>query len=432
MKYLKIKNYLLLLLIAAIVVSACNKDVEQFPDIQVEKPGTALAGIADTLASSARSNNSLYSAIIKKAGMAEILNNRSSAYTIYVPSNAAVKTLITALTGGAVPAGSPDAVYLGFIQSANFTEATAKGIVSYNTLPGKINYTTLGTTFPNYQAPSIFNPMPSLSALLRLTIFPSARNGNFVNNVPVIAAGIEAGNGIIYETGAVVVPPQRYLWDRINTDPDFTYLKAAVLRADSGTVAGNPASSLVAALQSIGANLTVFAPSDAVFKATLYTLAYPVVRAGIYAQARAGGLSEVAANAYADSEAPANTTALTGTPAVFSNPVLFSVLPAISVRGVIAYHILGSRAFANNFPATAANFPTLLNGSIAAHPGVVLQATFAGPMVTAATVKGAVNPTAANIAINPTPDPNGTSDQHYLNGVLHKINQVLMPMQLTF
>ena len=34
---------------------------------------------------------------------------------------------------------------------------------------------------------------------------------------------------------------------------------------------------------------------------------------------------------------------------------------------------------------------------------------------------------ASNIAINPTPAPGGTSDQHYLNGVIHKIDQVLRP-----
>ena len=33
----------------------------------------------------------------------------------------------------------------------------------------------------------------------------------------------------------------------------------------------------------------------------------------------------------------------------------------------------------------------------------------------------------ANIIINGTPAPNGSSDQFYINGTLHKINQVLLP-----
>jgi len=61
---------------------------------------------------------------------------------------------------------------------------------------------------------------------------------------------------------------------------------------------------------------------------------------------------------------------------------------------------------------------------------VGLKVTFTGPTtITSATVKGvgAANTTASNIAINPTPDPNGTSDQHFINGTLHKIDQVLFP-----
>jgi hypothetical protein len=69
----------------------------------------------------------------------------------------------------------------------------------------------------------------------------------------------------------------------------------------------------------------------------------------------------------------------------------------------------------------------LLNGAIPGHPGIGLQATFTGSFVSSATVKGAANATAAKILINPTPAPSGTSDQFYLNGVLHKIDQVLLP-----
>lgn len=421
---LKIFN-VLLGLIAILFFSACNKDVEQFPDIVL--PGTnPSSGLATALASNA--NYSLYNAIVIKSGMSATLNDSARTMTMFVPSNAAVKQAISLLTSGQVPVNASDAVFLGFINGANFTQETAAGIVAYNLVPQKIDYAAIPTTLPNFQYPSFLNPAPQLSALLRLTTFPSKTNGNFVNNVPVTSAAMNAGNGVMYETGALVAPPRRYLWERISTDPGLSYLKAAIERADSGSVAGDPKSSLVAGLQSIGANLTVFAPSDAAFKATLYVLAFPSVRAYIFGQAKAAGAPDAVANAMADAQAPAQTTALVSSPTVFSNPLLFSSLTAERVKGVVVYHILASRAFLNNFPTTQTNYPTLLNGAVASHPGVGLKVTMTGPMAVSATVKGAVNGSAANITANPTPEPGGTSDQHYLNGVIHKIDQVLLPM----
>ena len=88
----------------------------------------------------------------------------------------------------------------------------------------------------------------------------------------------------------------------------------------------------------------------------------------------------------------------------------------------------GIRVFSVNIPTTATAVKTLLNsagGPYALHPGVMIQATFTGPVVTAATVKGAANTTASNILISFSPP--FTSDLHYVNGVIHKIDQVLRP-----
>ncbi|HUM65174.1 MAG TPA: hypothetical protein PLV32_04990, partial [Chitinophagaceae bacterium] len=87
--------------------------------------------------------------------------------------------------------------------------------------------------------------------------------------------------------------------------------------------------------------------------------------------------------------------------------------------------ILGNRAFSVNMPAGMTSVPTLLNSAIPGHPGVGIQATLGLAGVTTALVKGAANATAANILINPL--PGGSSDQHFINGVLHKIDQVLLP-----
>ncbi|MEI2749373.1 MAG: hypothetical protein V9E88_11505 [Ferruginibacter sp.] len=189
------------------------------------------------------------------------------------------------------------------------------------------------------------------------------------------------------------------------------YLKAAIARADSGTAAPG---FLVGALSNIGANLTVFAPTDAAFQGTITALVTQVLI----------GLGVPPATA------AAQAAALASSPTIFSNPNLFPYLPAQTVKGILVYHLLGSRAFTNNLPTDATAFPTLLNGAVPAHPGLTIQATFGVPFVTSATVKGLANPAPANIVINASPllpDPVGSSDQHYLNGVIHKIDQVLLP-----
>ncbi|CAN5782744.1 hypothetical protein BH11BAC4_BH11BAC4_25340 [soil metagenome] len=411
MKYINksTKTSFLLGLAAMLVFSSCNKDLEQFP-------GTPAAGISTDPALGdvikANADDSLYYRMIVKSGLLATINNKTTTYTMFVPGNSAMRSFITAASGGLVPPGAPDAVFSGFI-TANLPAASAAGIVSYNTCPQALFSSSIPSTFPNFQYPSILNPAPTLSALLRLTTFPTTNNGAWLNNVPIVPAlNVVAGNGVIHHIAAVVTPPQRYLWDRINTDAGLTYLKAAIIRADSGTIAPG---TLVGALSNIGANLTVFAPTDAAFQATLTGAIYQ----GLVAAGYPAGASTFA-----------TASALASSPTVFSNPLLYSVLTARTVQGIVVYHVLGTRAFTNNFPTTATLVKTLLNGGVPTHPGISIKATFGVPFVTAATIKGLGNATDANVIINAAPlipDPSGTSDQHYLNGVLHKIDQVLLP-----
>lgn len=409
----KIITPLLLAVLCFIILSACNKQVEQFSEAAPVTPtGQALG---EKLASTP--NDSLYYRLIVTAGLQGMINNKSTAFTMFVPDNNAMKIFINALSGGLVPLAAPDAVFSGFI-TANISKANAAGIVSYNIVPQALPSASIPSTFPNFQYPTILNPAPSVSALLRLTTFPTTRNGAWINNIPLTGAAVAAANGLIYQSAFLVTPPQRFLWDRINTDPGLTYLKAAIIRADSGLAATAP-TSLVGALNNIGANLTVFAPTDSAFKAG----AQSTIKAGLVAMGVPVGTADIQA------------TFLASTPDVFNNPLLFSVLTAETVKGLIVYHILGSRAFTNNISTTPINSPTLLNSAISIHPGVTLQAIFGGapayPFATSATVKGAANATPSNIIINSSPllpDPFGTSDQHYLNGVLHKIDQVMRPL----
>lgn len=245
---------------------------------------------------------------------------------------------------------------------------------------------------------------------------------------------------MIHKTATLVAPPTQFLWDRINADPNLTYLKAAIQRADSGTVA---AATLQAALLNPAASLTVFAPSNLAFQQALtgqITLALipivtqqliPVITAQLIAGGATPAQAAAQAPALAAQQAPAiaqgQATALSSTPAVFSNPALFGALSAQTVKGLVVYHLLSVRTFSVNIPTSSFTVRTLLNSAIPLHPGVMIQATFGSTGVTAATVKGLANTSNSNILINPTPAPGGTSDQHYINGVLHVINQALRP-----
>jgi uncharacterized surface protein with fasciclin (FAS1) repeats len=211
----------------------------------------------------------------------------------------------------------------------------------------------------------------------------------------LVAVDNAVANGIIHTSAAVAVPPSKVLYQRIAADADMTIFNAAVSRADSG-VAPTTSASLIWAFSNFGPNFTVFVPTNLAMKQLISALT--------------GGLIPV------------------GAPdATFIGFLGSNNLTTQTVKGIVVYHILGSRAFLNNFPTTATSYQTLLNSAVPTHPGVSLTCTFTGPFVTAATVKGAANATASNIAINPTPEPNGTSDQHYVNGTIHKIDQVLRP-----
>jgi hypothetical protein len=336
---------------------------------------------------------------------------------MFVPDNPAMRNFINLISGGAT-VGYTDAQYVAFINSM-VSVSTAASIVSYNMMPQSITTSSVPGTFPNWFYPSHLNPTtgtPGFNPLVRLTTSPSTRNGNWVNNIPLSAVNAIAANGVIHTATAMVpAPPSRTLWARISADTDMDYFEAAVLRADSG-VAPTTSASLQWVLNNFGPNVNVFVPTDAAFEAvltgqiTLYLISQGVPPAT--AAATAAGL-----------------IALYG-PTIFSQPLVANVLTPTTVKGIVVYHMMGARAFLNNFPVTATSYPTLLNGGIPSHPGVSLVCTFTGGMVSAASVKGLGNATASNIILNALPylpDPAGTSDQHFINGTLHKINQVLLP-----
>jgi uncharacterized surface protein with fasciclin (FAS1) repeats len=408
MKHINGKNKLLTLLAlgGALMFGSCNKGINDIPDISVPESTGSLLG--DTLRSNA--NDSLYYRLVLRSGLLSTINNKAANYTLFVPDNNGMKLFINAISGGAVPLNAPDAIFSGFI-STQIPVPSAQAIVAYNTVPQKLPFDSIPAVFPNLQYPTIYNPAPSISSLLRLTTYPSRMNGNWVNNIPVLQTDLMAKNGVIHHTATIVAPPSRFIWDRINTDPDLTIFKAALQRADSGVTATG---GLQGALANIGANFTVLAPTN---------------------QAMKNVISFLSQGLLTPTDPDASFIGFLGSPFVTTQ----------MVKGIAVYHMFDGfkntasadlfiqrpgRFFTNNLPVTATAYPTLLSSAsttTGSYPPVLLQASF-GPMgATAATAKGAFNPSPSNFLINPTPDPYGTSDQHFLNGTLHEIDQVLIP-----
>jgi len=430
----KYRNGGLLLAVALMGLTACNKEVEQIEPVPVPPVISSARAIGDTLRLSAQ--DSLFFKMIVRGGMLNLLNDKTKTFTLFSPNNAAVRQFISGASGGLIPpSGAPEAVYVGFI-NASLPVSSAASVVQYQILPQTVTAAAIPTTFPNFPYPTLLNPNPAASALLRFDGYISRRtNGAWLNNIPVIAADRLAGNGVIHSTVAVSVPPSTLLWNRIDTDVKLSFLKAAIQRADSGAAPGTSIQFLLST-QSIapGLNLTLFAPTDSAFMVALTARATPVVFGGIYQQAYAAAISggatpaeaAVIATNVATANTPAQTALLVDSPDVFQNPLLYPFLTASAVRGILAYHLLfGQRVFTPNLPTTATAIRTFLNTVVATHPGITVSAAFTGPFVSSATVKGIANPTAANLLINPF--PNGSSDQHYVNGVLHKIDQLLFP-----
>jgi len=378
---------------AGIIISSCNKDLpEAEPIVPPPHTGSSIVELLDD------PDFSILKAAVTRAGssLTALLSDKTAVFTFFAPNNAAFQL-----------SGIPSEAALAF-----FRPGQLDTLLRYHLIGGReIRSDAISGAFANMYLQSSFVLAPPSATLppgLRMPIFPSRRGTTaWANNIPIIQPDIDAANGIVHKVAALVAPPSQVLLERIATDPDLTYLYAAIQRADSG----DAELTLQSALQNPAANLTVFAPTNLAFQQILTGQ----ITLGLIAT----GMDPATAAATA--------AVLASSPAVFSNSLLYPVLTPTLVKGLVVYHMLGIRTFSVNIPVTETGTPTLLNGAIPTHPGVLVQATFGATGVTAATVKGVANPTASNILINPTPAPNGTSDQHYINGVLHKIDQVLIP-----
>jgi len=430
-------------LVLVLLLQACNKELpEAVPN---EYPlGAATETILKKL--DAPEFSILKTAVEKASSvssptgkLSDILGNPAGEITFFAPDNTA---LLTSFTMMGLPASPSSLEY--------FTAGTIDTLLKYHIIGGRtLKTTSFNSTFPNMYLQSDFllaPPSASLPPGLRMPVF-LGKQGNYyyVNQVPITTPDIVASNGVMHKTATGVLPAKTVLWYDIVTHPQYSYFKAAVNKADEG----DPAKTIESALSNPAANLSVFMPTNEAFQALLTAQITPgvlpivknqYITTGIVPLIKAAnpGISDAAAlaqaTALAETEpyktnianmAKNQAAAIASTPDVFQNPALASVLTPQTVKGLVVYHIMGVRVFSVNMPTTETKYPTLLNGAIASHPGIGLKATFTSSIVSAATVKGAANPIASNILIKPT--FNGTSDLICINGVMHVIDQVLLP-----
>lgn len=400
-----IKSLLLIAIITGAVAS-CNKP---FPDgVPIPYPDANNSSVTLGTVISTDTTYSIFKAAAIRVGILPTLMDSSKIFTVFLPNNAAFRA-----------SGIASEAVIGVLPITS-----VGAIVNYHIVPGEqFLSSSIPTDFPNIQLPTALTigVLPGTSVPLKMTIFPSKRaNGTWVNTIPIVSPDNKYRNGVIHVMAAIVNPPSQVLKDAMYSNPNLKYFKAAIARADSGA---NGLSKLDSLLGYGVTNMTVLAPNDAAFQTLIYGTVYAYVL----------GLTNDPATA------ATQAAALSSSPTVFSNPALYGVLTAATVKGILAYHFLATnqglgyqpniRVLSNNFATTPGVFyTTLVNTSIPAslQPGVMAQAAFTGPFVSTLTFKGAGTFPPGGAPYSQTATA-VSKDNIAVNGVFYIIDKVLLP-----
>lgn len=205
----------LMFIIMAGLFASCKKEDKQ--------PPTAGKNIAEIVSSDA--NFSLLKMAVEKAGLGAALS--SGSLTVFAPDNDA-------------------------FAASGITEATINSL-SAEAIAGILTYHVIGSKYISSSIPSS-GTLPTLSGI---NIYPTkTADSVFINGVKVKKADLIATNGVIHVISKVLMPAT--ITDIVTWDPNFSILKAAVVRAG-----------LADALKE--GSLTVFAPDNAAFAASSIT-----------------------------------------------------------------------------------------------------------------------------------------------------------------
>jgi uncharacterized surface protein with fasciclin (FAS1) repeats len=195
------------------------------------KGGLQVSGVAaqsGTLRNSGikKSSFDLLAYAILRSGLANELDNPRQAFTLFAPTDDAFT-----------------AAGLGTTQAIDG--------VPVATLRAVLQYHGLGARVLAGQVPTTTTEITMLSGQKAYVVRKPV--GVFINGTKVIAADIKAQNGVIHAVNRVLFPPAGNIVEVAIADPNFSYLVAAVVRAN-----------LAGALSGSGP-LTVFAPTNQAF-----------------------------------------------------------------------------------------------------------------------------------------------------------------------
>jgi uncharacterized surface protein with fasciclin (FAS1) repeats len=419
----KLRTSYLVFLSGLLFLTACNKELEQFPALPTPVYPTG-NGIAATIA--ANPDDSLFNRLIIRSGQANTLNDLTKNFTLFAVNNAGMKVFVNAASGGAVPLNAPDATFAAFI-SNTLPVASAAGIIQYNTIGQKFPAASLGTNFPNFPLTSQIVLDPT-QPFVRMNIFPVRGTPvSYLNNIPITGVDQAAANGIIHHSFTIVAPPTAVLKTMIAAEPSLSYFRAAVARADSGAVGLSRFDSL---LNYGVTNMTVLAPNNTAFQTLIFGLVFQKVLSGFPTPYTAA--DTITASTFANG-------------AVAAGPAFLSTnnVSTAQIKGIVAYHLLASltssattpyqpniRVFSVNIPPLSATpffIKTLVNGAFATHPGVMAQATFTGPVVSSLKFIGLGTFPPGGAPYTGAAATAVTLDKHAVNGVYHIIDKVLLP-----
>lgn len=239
-----------LLSVCLIIVTGCQKQNDVITDVNkfenesiasiIQNPNTSFTvkgGTGSTVSSRASAGRQVkftYLAVaLARTGLTSTLSTLSSNYTLFAPTDDAFRAA-------------------GFKTIQDVVKAPKEVLTPI------LLYHVLGAKVLAAQVPA--GPNAAVETLNGADAFVTSNsNGVFINGSPVIVADVKAANGVIHVVDNVLMPPVgNIVTTAIASDPEFTFLVAAVLRASQGTTN-------VAALLSGDGPLTVFAPVNQAF-----------------------------------------------------------------------------------------------------------------------------------------------------------------------
>jgi len=214
----------------SVSLTACRDD----DDDNVTPGTTTYNTLTDALAANT-SNYSLFSSALRRAGLMDSVNRAN--ITVFVPTNAAFQA-----------AGFADEAAIN-----NATQANLQRILRYHIVGSRVLPASFETTG---------NATANTSGNNALYITRNSGGNVFVNNARVTQTSLEGfTNAQVYVIDRVLMPPTGNLLQVAQADTSLSLLAAALRRA--GTTVNN-------ALTSTTTPITVFAPTNAAFRAAGY------------------------------------------------------------------------------------------------------------------------------------------------------------------